>query len=561
MVAAEEGHFGMTIKLIKKGANPDQARNDGSTALHFAAQDGRLAIVATLLFHDKHPNQSDGDGNTALLVALESGHTEIVLHMLEIDTIHLVAEGAVAKPEVVEMIRGATQSVLEAFAKSKSAVFGANLRGQQLWLWCNLMVAIGPNPDANALQLNVQRGDNSMLQGLCAQFGIDEATGEVNAAARAQQLNVQFDGENGAGDGLRREWFHKATAEIVDLGKGLFSSKDMGRTIQPNPQSLLAAGADHLSYFALLGRIAGFALYHRETISAQWTTAFIKAAFGFPIVSNDLESVDPDLYKNEVKEIEKYSASDHGGMPLAEYWSKELFLDVLTFAVDPPHEEYSRGFTLKEYSDANPSEKRRKLEKVELKPGGAKIQVTTENKAEYLQLFVQHRLIGAIKEQVEAFRRGLGVFFSAELLARLRRECTPTDVKLLLCGAPEIDVDDWQASATYRGDGLAAGSQEVVWFWSVVRAMGKEARAKLLDFCTGSAQAPATGFANLMGYSGSQQRFCLELIAGGSDMFPTAATCFNTLKMPRYTSREQLRERLLMAMNSAQGFDEGAVAV
>lgn len=83
----------------------------------------------------------------------------------------------------------------------------------------------------------------------------------------------------------------------------------------------------------------------------------------------------------------------------------------------------------------------------------------------------------------------------------------------------------------------------------------------MLDFCTGSAQAPATGFANLMGYGNNQQKFCLELLAGGPDRLPTAATCFNKLKMPRYTSEEQLRERLLLAISSAQGFDEGAVAV
>lgn len=62
-----------------------------------------------------------------------------------------------------------------------------------------------------------------------------------------------------------------------------------------------------------------------------------------------------------------------------------------------------------------------------------------------------------------------------------------------------------------------------------------------------------------MGYNGNQQKFCLELLAGGPDRLPTAATCFNLLKMPRYTSEEQLRDRLLMAANNAQGFDEGAV--
>ena len=54
--------------------------------------------------------------------------------------------------------------------------------------------------------------------------------------------------------------------EMLDPGRGLFLSKDGGRTLQPNPHSATAAGLDHLSYFALLGRITGLALYHREAV-------------------------------------------------------------------------------------------------------------------------------------------------------------------------------------------------------------------------------------------------------------------------------------------------------
>jgi hypothetical protein len=49
-------------------------------------------------------------------------------------------------------------------------------------------------------------------------------------------------------------------------------------------------------------------------------------------------------------------------------------------------------------------------------------------------------------------------------------------------------------------------------------------------------------------------------VAGGSERFPTAQTCFNTLRIPNYTSERQLREKLVMAINHAQGFDECAVA-
>ena len=127
----------------------------------------------------------------------------------------------------------------------------------------------------------------------------------------------------------------------------------------------------------------------------------------------------------------------------------------------------------------------------ELKEGGAGLAVTQANKGEYLQLLAVHRLVGAIGPQVAAFRNGLGVFVDEDLRATVRACCSVADVQLLLCGVVEIDVDDWEASAEYRG-GLAAESELVRWFWAAVRGMSAEERARLLQFCTGSMRAPAS---------------------------------------------------------------------
>jgi hypothetical protein len=133
-------------------------------------------------------------------------------------------------------------------------------------------------------------------------------------------------------------------------------------------------------------------------------------------------------------------------------------------------------------------------------------------------------------------------------------------MKLLVCGAASINVADWQASAEYEGvDWAGAGSQEAAWFWEVVKGMDDDDRARLLHFCTGSSRAPASGFNDLQGYMRAQ-RFTLVLIAGGEDRFPTAATCFNQLRMPQYSSLEQTRARILGAITMQRGFDEAAAA-
>ena len=60
------------------------------------------------------------------------------------------------------------------------------------------------------------------------------------------------------------------------------------------------AGADHLSYFTLLGRIAGLVLFHREPLDAALSAAFIKAEFEFTLSTADLESVDPEAYEKQM---------------------------------------------------------------------------------------------------------------------------------------------------------------------------------------------------------------------------------------------------------------------
>ena len=177
------------------------------------------------------------------------------------------------------------------------------------------------------------------------------------------------------GDGVRREWFNVVADELLQPDCGLFLSKDGGRTLQPNPHSQLAAGADHLSHFCLLGRVTGLAVYHKEPLPAHWSSAFIKAVCGFSVTLEDVESVDPELYGKRLAYLRDGGYASRDGIELADLG--------LVFTDDSNAEEYSAAGAA-----------------IELKPGGAEVEVTEENKAEYLQLFAEHRLVGAIRPQV-----------------------------------------------------------------------------------------------------------------------------------------------------------------
>ena len=51
-----------------------------------------------------------------------------------------------------------------------------------------------------------------------------------------------------------------------------------------------------------------------------------------------------------------------------------------------------------------------------------------------------------------------------------------------------------------------------------------------------------------------------QAVDGGPERSPAAATCFDTLKLPRYQSEQQTRDRIITAITGAAGFDEAAIA-
>jgi hypothetical protein len=346
-------------------------------------------------------------------------------------------------------------------------------------------------------------------------------------------VSVRFAGEPAVGEGVRRDWLKLTMEELLNPDRGLFTSKDGGRTLHPYTHSELATGGDHLSYFALLGRITGISMAHKEPLNAAWSFGFIKAAFGYDILTDDLQHIDDELYEKKVKFMRNAS-------------EEELEMLDECFCYD----------TTERFSGT--------IEPFELKEGGAEIAVTTANVEEYLQLWVEHHIIGSISSQVQRFRDGLGVSLTEEVRQKLLRCCTVTELQVIVCGTQTIDVADWKAHTQYQG-GFSAASPTVRWFWRLVEEeFDSEQRTAILAFATGSPRVPATGFVNLQGFNGGSSQFTIERVGGdgtssdGVRRLPTASTCFNKLRLCEYGSEAELKRKLELAVSHSEGFDEGA---
>ncbi|KAH8518946.1 hypothetical protein H0E87_000697 [Populus deltoides] len=335
------------------------------------------------------------------------------------------------------------------------------------------------------------------------------------------RLNVQFQGEEGIdAGGLTREWYQLLSRVVFDKGALLFTTVGNNVTFQPNPNSVYQT--EHLSYFKFVGRVVAKALFDGQLLDVYFTRSFYKHILGVKVTYHDIEAVDPDYYKNLKWMLE----NDVSCIP------------DLTFSMDADEEKHILY-------------EKTQVTDYELKPGGRNIRVTEETKHEYVDLVADHILTNAIRPQITSFLEGFNELVPRELISIFNDK----ELELLISGLPEIDLDDLKANTEYTG--YTSASSVIQWFWEVVKGFNKEDMARLLQFVTGTSKVPLEGFKALQGISGPQ-KFQIHKAYGAPERLPSAHTCFNQLDLPEYTSREQLQERLLLAIHEAsEGFGFG----
>ena len=110
------------------------------------------------------------------------------------------------------------------------------------------------------------------------------------------------------------------------------------------------------------------------------------------------------------------------------------------------------------------------------------------------------------------------------------------ELQLLLCGLPDVDVDDWKRHAKYLGAFRDRGEAHpvVAAFWRAVEDFDADERARVLQFATGAARVPPAGFKALVGDDGGCCDFTLAPLPRSLGPWPRAHTCFNRVDLPLY---------------------------
>lgn len=270
------------------------------------------------------------------------------------------------------------------------------------------------------------------------------------------------------------------------------------------------------SKYHFLGLVIGKCIYEKLLLNVEFSQTFLSKWHSFRYASleegsndivDDLAIVDPALHRG-----------------------------LTQICVMEPHKVASMGLDFSIYNSLG--------ETTELVKDGANKPVTAANRLDYVWRVANYKLNTTTRHQTSWFLRGVGQLINMSWLNMF----DAFELSKIIGGALHpMDVDDLRQWSEVTG--FPPDSRAPEYFWEVLKELNLQQTADFLKFVTSVPRGPLLGFENL------RPRFGIRCSGEDQSRLPTAATCFNLLKIPNYTTKEQMKEKLLYAISSSARFD------
>uniref|UniRef100_A0AAY5EXU1 E3 ubiquitin-protein ligase UBR5 n=1 Tax=Electrophorus electricus TaxID=8005 RepID=A0AAY5EXU1_ELEEL len=268
-----------------------------------------------------------------------------------------------------------------------------------------------------------------------------------------------------------------------------------------------------LNCFRNVGRILGLCLLQNELCPITLNRHVIKVLLGRKVNWHDFAFFDPVMYES-LRQLIRHSQTSE---------AEAVFAAMdLAFAIDLCKEEGSG--------------------QVELLTGGVNMPVTPQNVYEYVRKYAEHRMLVVAEQPLHAMRKGLLDVLPKNALEDLTAE----DFRLLVNGCGEVNVH-MLISFTSFNDESGENAEKLLqfkrWFWSIVEKMSMTERQDLVYFWTSSPSLPASE-------EGFQPMPSITIRPPDDQHLPTANTCISRLYVPLYSSKQILKQKLLLAIKT-----------
>ncbi|KAJ9559067.1 hypothetical protein OSB04_013681 [Centaurea solstitialis] len=356
-------------------------------------------------------------------------------------------------------------------------------------------------------------------------------------------LEVEYEGEVGTGLGPTMEFFTLVSNEFQKPGLGMWrGDHSLGYATVASPFGLfpspwcpsigVASGIEFsevIRKFVLLGQVVAKALHDGRVLDLPFSKAFYKLFVGQELTVYDVQSFDPDLGKTLIEfqalvERQKYLES------VGENTAIELDSCFRGTKIEDLHLD----FTLPGYPD------------YVLASGPDKEMVNATNLEEYIDLVVDATTKSGISRQMDAFRSGFNQVFQMNHL----RIFTDEELERLLCGESEAWNSNQLSDLIKFDHGYTATSPPIVHLMEILQELDYQQQKAFFKFVTGAPRLPLGGLSSLNPKLTIVRKHCDKMV--DADL-PSVMTCANYLKLPPYSSKETMKEKLLYAITEGQG--------
>lgn len=320
-------------------------------------------------------------------------------------------------------------------------------------------------------------------------------------------------------------------------------------------------GLDALSWFTFLGRFVAQALLDERLLNLPFSRPFLRALRGEKLAGKDVDlevslgyvyEFDPsignslrylyDIARKYTRKVSSCQESDDDDVRL---WREEV-------------ESMCLSFTL--VGDSS----------IELRPHGADVDVTLDTLSEYVKQNAVFLLDTTIANQVAAFHQGFEQicgssphqkhFLRVFDVQELERMFSDTSVGSSMWDREGNELREH----TVCDHGYTSESKAIGDLVAILCEFTVEEQRLFVRFVTGANRLPVGGLGKLEpkltvvrkltessagNESGSEDGGFLSSDA----VLPSASTCTNYLKLPEYSTREVMKERLLYCIREGQG--------
>ena len=187
---------------------------------------------------------------------------------------------------------------------------------------------------------------------------------------------------------------------------------------------------------------------------------------------------------------------------------------------------------------------------IELIDGGSNILVNNENKNLFINKIIELICFKSIKDELQSFKNGFISIIPLNFIKIFSTE----EFSFILNGQRKINLKDWKINTIYK-NGVNEKNETVQFFWEILEELNNEQLLLFFKFCTGSTRIPVDGFSSLPGPKNKIIKFSIELLKNKDDIVKskkliTAQTCFNTIILPQYKTKDEMRKAIYIILES-----------